>query len=75
MPDVKYSEQIAAWIQRRQGSYLTADDVLKFCDGQITHFKKPKYIKFVTEYPITVTGKMQKSIMRDEYSKELGLSA
>ena len=45
----------------------------KYCQGQITHFKVPKYVKLVSEFPMTVTEKMQKFVMRDEMAKELGL--
>jgi fatty-acyl-CoA synthase len=73
LPDEKYGEQVAAWIQVRENAQLTEEEVRAFCDGQITHFKVPKYIKFVEEFPMTVTGKMQKFIMRDKYAEELGL--
>lgn len=74
VPDDKYGEQVAAWVQVHEGSSLSPDDIKAFCGGQITHFKIPKYIKLVTEYPMTVTGKMQKFVMRDSYAEELGLT-
>ncbi len=74
VPDPKYGEQVAAWVQVREGAALTEDDIREFCAGQITHFKIPKYIKLVDEFPMTVTGKMQKFVMRDTYSEELGLT-
>jgi fatty-acyl-CoA synthase len=52
---------------------MTADDVRAFCAGQIAHYKVPRHIKFVENFPMTVTGKMQKFIMRDEMTRELGL--
>ena len=73
VPDERYGEQVAAWVQVRAGSTLSEDGILAFCDGQITHFKIPRYVKFVDEFPMTVTGKIQKFIMRDRFSKELGL--
>lgn len=73
VPDERYGEQVAAWVQVRAGSTLSEDDILAFCDGQITHFKIPRYLKFVDEFPMTVTGKIQKFIMRDRFAKELGL--
>ena len=72
--DDKYGEQVAAWIQLKEGSNLTDDEIREFCSGQITHFKIPKYIKMVHEFPMTVTGKMQKFVMRDAFAEELGLS-
>ncbi len=72
--DDKYGEQVAAWIQLKEGSNLTDNEIREFCSGQITHFKIPKYIKMVHEFPMTVTGKMQKFVMRDAFAEELGLS-
>ena len=73
VPDAKFGEQVAAWVQPRDGASLTEDDIRDYCSGQITHFKIPKYIKLVHEFPMTVTGKMQKFVMRDEYAEELEL--
>jgi len=74
VPDAKYGEQVAAWVQVRDGSALTPEEIGEYCAGQITHFKIPRYIKLVDDYPMTVTGKMQKFVMRDQYAEELGLS-
>ena len=65
---------MAAWVQLRDGSDVTEEDIRGYCSGQITHFKIPKYIKLVNEFPMTVTGKMQKFVMRDSYAEELGIS-
>lgn len=73
LPDEKYGEQVAAWIQLKEGQSVDEDEIRAFCSGQITHFKIPKYIKLVDEFPMTVTGKMQKFVMRDQYAKELGM--
>ncbi len=73
VPDDHYGEQVAAWVQVRPGATLSEGGIREFCAGQITHFKIPRYIKLVDGYPMTVTGKMQKFIMRDRYAKELGL--
>ena len=73
VPDAKYGEQVAAWVQLREDRTLAPQDIAEFCAGQITHFKVPRYIKLVDDYPMTVTGKMQKFVMRDQYAKELGL--
>ena len=74
VPDARYGEQVAAWVQLRDGSQVSEEDIRAFCSGQITHFKIPKYIKLVNEFPMTVTGKMQKFVMREAYAEELGLS-
>ncbi|MEM9531482.1 MAG: AMP-binding protein [Pseudomonadota bacterium] len=58
VPDPKMGEEVCAWIQLRPGESLTADEVRMFCDGQIAHFKVPRHIRFVDEYPMTVTGKI-----------------
>ena len=73
VPDAKYGEQVAAWIQVKEGTNISEDEIRQFCSGQITHFKIPKYIKMVHEFPMTVTGKMQKFVMRDAFANELGL--
>jgi len=73
VPDRKYGEQVAAWIKVERGATLTEDKVREFCEGKIARFKIPRYIKFVEEFPLTVTGKMQKYKMREIAIKELGL--
>jgi len=73
VPDRKYGEQVAAWIKLERGAMLTEDGVRAFCEGKIARFKIPRYIKFVEEFPLTVTGKMQKFRMREMAIKELGL--
>lgn len=72
VPDPKYGEEVCAWIKVKDGSGLTEEDVVAFCKGQIAHYKIPKYIRFVDSFPMTVTGKIQKFVMRDEMAKELG---
>jgi len=73
VPDQRFGEELCAWIKLRAHEHLTADDVRAFCAGQIAHYKVPRHIKFVESFPMTVTGKMQKFIMRDEMTRELGL--
>jgi fatty-acyl-CoA synthase len=75
VPDQKFGEQVAVWIQLREGATLTEEDVRSFCAERIAHFKVPKYIAFVDAFPMTVTGKIQKFVMRDQLMAELGLSA
>ncbi|MBW7835648.1 MAG: AMP-binding protein [Sphingomonadales bacterium] len=72
VPDHKYGEEVCAWIKLKDGETLTAEGVASFCKGQIAHYKVPKHIRFVREFPMTVTGKVQKFVMREEMSKELG---
>lgn len=73
VPDAKYGEEVCAWIVLRGGESLTAEDVQEFCRGQIAHYKIPKYIRFVDELPMTVTGKVQKFVMRERMIDELHL--
>ena len=73
LPDEKYGEEICAWIQLVSGASLSEDEVKSFCKGQIAHFKIPRYIKFVNEFPMTVTGKIRKVEMRKMTIEELGL--
>ncbi len=74
VPDLKYGEELCAWVKLKPGVSANADEIQSFCRGQIAHYKVPRYIKFVDAFPMTVTGKVQKFIMREETIKELGLS-
>ena len=73
VPDPKFGEELCAWVKPRAGEMLTEDDVREFCRGQIAHFKIPRYVRFVEEFPMTVTGKMQKFLMRERMVAELGI--
>jgi fatty-acyl-CoA synthase len=73
VPDVRYGEELMAWVVPRPGSSLSEDAIRDFCRGQIAHFKIPRYVKFVDSFPMTVTGKVQKYKMRDSAVGELGL--
>ena len=66
IPDTKMGEEVCAWIQLNAGHTLTEQDVKNYCADQITHFKVPRHIRFVTEYPMTVTGKIQKFVMSEQ---------
>ncbi len=71
VPDKTFGEEVCAWIQLKDGRTARASDIAGFCKGQIAHFKIPKHIRFVTEFPMTVTGKIQKFEMRNQMIKEL----
>ncbi len=73
LPDKKYGEELCAWIIVRPGQSATADEIRDFCKGQIAHYKVPRYIEFVTEFPMTVTGKIQKFRIRETMTERLGL--
>ena len=73
VPDVRYGEEIMAWVQLRDGADTTAADIKDFCKGTIAHYKVPRYIKFTDSFPMTITGKIQKFKMRETSIAELGL--
>ncbi len=73
VPDARYGEEIMAWIQLRDGTVPDAGDIKEFCRGQIAHYKIPRYIKFTDEFPMTITGKIQKYLMREQSIEELSL--
>ena len=74
VPDQKYGEEICAWIVLKPGSDCTEDEIREFCRNQIAHYKVPRYIRFVREMPMTVTGKAQKFVMRERMIDELKLN-
>ena len=69
--DERMGEELCVWIKLNDGHILQEDDVRQFCKGKISHFKIPKYISFVTEFPTTVTGKIQKFVMKDTMEQRL----
>jgi fatty-acyl-CoA synthase len=75
VPDEKYGEELCAWVRLRPGSGLAEEDVRAFCVGKIAHYKVPRYVRFTQEFPMTVTGKVQKFKMRETSVAELGLEA
>ena len=75
IPDEFYGEVVMAWIQLHEGETATEEEIRKYCEGQIAHYKIPKYIRFVDEFPMTVTGKLQKFRMREMAVEQLKKSA
>jgi fatty-acyl-CoA synthase len=75
VPDERYGEELCAWIKLRPGESATAEEMIGFCRGQIAHYKVPRYYKFVDDFPMTVTGKIQKFVMRQQMIAELGLTS
>ena len=74
VPDAKYGEEVCAWIVLKAGQECTADGIRAFCLDQIAHYKIPRHIRFVDEMPMTITGKVQKFVMRQQMIALLGLS-
>ena len=73
VPDVKFGEELCACVKVAEGKTLDADAVRAFCKGKISHHKIPRYVVIVGDYPMTVTGKVQKNLLRASMAKELGL--
>ncbi|MGN6808565.1 MAG: AMP-binding protein, partial [Trinickia sp.] len=75
VPDAKYGEEVCAWVTLRPGEQMTEDELREYCQGRIAHYKVPRYVRFVDEMPMTVTGKVQKFVMRERMVEELGLAS
>jgi fatty-acyl-CoA synthase len=74
VPDPKYGEELMAWVVTRGGADLDRETVAEFCKGKIAHYKVPRYVEVVSEFPMTVTGKVQKYKLREQAIEELGLA-
>jgi fatty-acyl-CoA synthase len=74
VPDPRLGEELCAWIKLKPGAAAEPQEIRAFCEGQIAHYKIPRYIRFVDGFPMTVTGKVQKFLMREEMIRELGLT-
>jgi fatty-acyl-CoA synthase len=73
VPDEMYGEELMAWVRLREGATLDAESLREFCTGKLAHYKIPRYVHVVDEFPMTVTGKVRKVQMREEAIKILGL--
>ena len=73
VPDPKYGEEVCAWVRLREGEHATEEELREYCRGQIASYKIPRYVRFTTDFPTTVTGKIQKFKMREISTAELGL--
>jgi fatty-acyl-CoA synthase len=73
VPDSRYGEEIMAWVQLREGASLDAEGLREFCRDQIAHYKIPRYVHVVDSFPMTITGKIQKFVMREQSVELLGL--
>ena len=74
VPDPRFGEELCVWIRRREGAALNEQEVVAFCRAQIAHYKAPRYVRFVDSFPMTVTGKAQKFLMRKTMMEELALN-
>ena len=75
LPDPKMGEELCAWVRLLPGERAEEDEIRAFCRGQIAHYKIPRYVRFVDEFPMTVTGKIQKFVIRDRMMAELAFKA
>ena len=73
VPDMRYGEEVMAWVQLREDADTTDENIREFCRASIAHYKVPRYIKFTDSFPMTITGKIQKFKMREQSIEELGL--
>ncbi|MFL5927426.1 MAG: AMP-binding enzyme, partial [Gaiellaceae bacterium] len=73
VPDERYGEEVCAWIVLKHGAALDGEELEEFCRGRIARFKIPRYVRFVDAFPMTVTGKVQKFVMREREIAERGL--
>jgi fatty-acyl-CoA synthase len=73
VPDARYGEELCAWVRVRRGETVTEEELKAYCAGRIAHFKVPRYVRFTDDYPMTITGKVQKFKMREVSTTELGL--
>jgi fatty-acyl-CoA synthase len=74
VPDHKYGEAVCACVRLREGMTATEDEIREFCRGQIAHYKVPRYVRFVDSFPLTISGKVQKYLMRERLRTELNLT-
>ncbi|MBZ0172204.1 MAG: hypothetical protein K8E66_07490, partial [Phycisphaerales bacterium] len=73
VPDSKYGEELCAWVRLKPGAAADEDELKAWCRDRIAHYKVPRHVRFVDEFPMTVTGKIQKFVMRERMSTELGI--
>jgi fatty-acyl-CoA synthase len=75
VPDERYGEEVMAWVIPREGAVVTEDELREYCRGKIAHYKIPRHVATCTEFPMTVTGKIQKFKLREQAIEQLGLAA
>ena len=74
LPDQRMGEELCAWIRLKPGEHADETEIRDYCRGQIAHYKIPRYVRFVDEFPMTVTGKVQKFVIRERMMSELSLA-
>jgi fatty-acyl-CoA synthase len=74
VPDARFGEELCAWVRRKDGATVTEEEIREYCRGRLAHYKVPRYVRFVDEFPMTITGKIQKYKMREVSIEEFGLN-
>jgi fatty-acyl-CoA synthase len=74
VPDARFGEELCAWVRRKDGASVTEEEIREYCQGRLAHYKVPRYVRFVDEFPMTITGKIQKYKMREVSIEEFGLN-
>jgi fatty-acyl-CoA synthase len=74
VPDPRLGEELCAWIRLVEGETCEEEDIRSFCQGRIAHYKIPRHVRFVDEFPLTVSGKVQKYVIRERMILELALA-
>lgn len=74
VPDAKYGEELCAWVQLHHGAEASEEEIRAFCKQSLAHYKVPRYVRIVTEFPTTVSGKIQKFKMREDMCAQLNLN-
>ena len=75
VPDPKYGEEVMAWVKLKDGQVATGEEIRDFCRGKIAYFKIPQFVRFVDSFPMTVSKKVQKFLIREQEIRERGLEA
>jgi fatty-acyl-CoA synthase len=75
VPDERYGEEVFAYVKQRAGADVDEEELREYCRGRIAHYKVPRYVRTIDEFPMTVTGKVQKYALRERAIEELGLAA
>ena len=74
VPDPKFGEAVCAWIRLRDGMSAAEEEIREFCRERIAHYKVPRYVRFVDSFPLTISGKVQKFVIREQMRADLNLS-
>ena len=75
VPDIRFGEEVMAWVRLREGQQATVEEIRDYCRGKIAHYKVPRYVASRSDFPMTVTGKVQKHKLREQAIETLGLQA